>query len=63
MRISIAGLLLLLIAYTWTACVHETTVFHSLDGTNYFRGSTAAVAPTDAPAPSPSLAGEPLPSR
>ena len=63
MRIVTAGLLFV-IASTLVACVHETRVFHSLNGTNYFRrDSVDAVAPPDAPATSPSPAGEPVPSR
>ena len=36
MRIATAGLLLV-IASTLVACVHETTIFHSLNGTNLFQ--------------------------
>jgi len=39
MRITSSAALLLVIASTLLACVHETTVFHSLNGTNYFRGT------------------------
>ena len=37
MRIATAALLLI-IASTLVACVHETTVFHSFNGADYFRG-------------------------
>ena len=62
MRIATAALLLV-IASALAACVHETTVFHSPNRTNYFRSSADAVVPTDAPATPPSPAGEPVPSR
>ena len=60
MRVTAAALLLV-IASAVPACVHETTVFHSLNGTNYYRGD--AVAPADAPTISPSAGGGPAPSR
>ena len=44
MRIATAALLLM-IASTLVACVHETTVFHSFNGADYFRGDP--VAPAD----------------
>lgn len=56
MRIATAALLLI-IASTLIACVHETAVFHSFNGADYFRGDP--VAPPDAK----SSAGEPVPSR
>ena len=60
MRVAAAALLLV-IASAVAACVHETTVFHSLNGTNYYRGD--AVAPADASVTPRSLGGEPVPSR
>lgn len=60
MRIAIAGLVLV-IASTLVACVHETTVFHSLNGSNYFRGDGAM--PADALATAPPPSDEPVPSR
>jgi len=59
MRIATAALLLI-IASALVACVHETTVFHSFNGADYFRDP---VAPADASATSQSSAGEPVPSR
>ena len=60
MRIATAALLLI-IASTLVACVHETTVFHSFNGADYFRGDP--VAPADVSATSQSSAGEPVHSR
>ena len=60
MRIATAALLLI-IASTLVACVHETTVFHSFNGADYFRGDP--VAPPDGSATSQSSAVEPVPSR
>ena len=60
MRIATAALLLI-ITSTLVACVHETTVFHSFNGADFFRGDPAA--PADASTISQSSAGEPVPSR
>jgi peroxiredoxin family protein len=60
MRIATAALLLI-IASTLVACVHETTVFHSFNGADYFRGDP--VPPADGSATSQRLAVEPVPSR
>src|SRR5690242_11550103 len=60
MRIATAALLLM-IASTLVACVHETTVFHSFNGADYFRGDP--VAPADKSVSSQSSAAKPLPSR
>ena len=57
MRIAIAALLLI-IASTLAACVHETTVFQSFNGADYFRGDPVVPSAT-----SQSSAGEPVPSR
>jgi len=60
MRIATA-VLLLIIASTLVACVHETTVFYSFNGADYFRGDP--VAPAGGSASSQSSAAEPVPSR
>jgi len=60
MRIATAALLLM-IASTLVACVHETTVFHSFNGADFFRGDP--VAPADKSVSSQSSAVKPLPSR
>jgi hypothetical protein len=57
MRIAIAALLVI-IALTLAACVHETTMFHSFNGAEYFRGDPVVPSAT-----SQSSAGEPVPSR
>ena len=63
MRISTAAFFLLT-AFPLAACVHETAVFHSLNGVNYFRdGSVERPGSTGAPDTSLSPIGEPVPSR
>jgi len=57
MRISVAGLLFV-ITVILVACVHESTVFHSPNGLNYFREGPVGMeqAPGGAPAISPTPA-------
>jgi len=62
MRISIAGLLFV-IAFILVACVHETTVFHSPTGRNYFKESSGEVASAPPAAVSPIPEGESAPPR
>jgi hypothetical protein len=63
MRIFIAGFLFA-IAAALGGRVDETTVFHSLNGTNYFRGSEDVITPpTEVTATSPNATGESVPQR